>query len=170
MVYNKACSVAREIGIVEEMPRTTSHQKHRSNPPAATPKEYYSHTISIPMLDHLNSQLMERFSDTSSSHISEFLSLLPSQLYGSENFTRGNISTLFEMYKDDLPEEYAFDTEVQAWHLKWKDDSSAKDINTMPKVLAVTSKTVFPGADPEEGHRGQMTPLLGEYYISAVGT
>ena len=34
--------------------------------------------------------------------------------------------------------------EVQAWHLKWKDDSDAKDINTMPKILAVTNKTVFP--------------------------
>ena len=48
------------------------------------------------------------------------------------------------MYKDDLPEEYTSDMEVQAWHLKWKDDSNAKDINTMPKVLAVTNKTVFP--------------------------
>jgi len=68
------------------------------------------------MLDHLNSQLMERFLDTSSSHISEFLSLLPSKIYGSETFTTKNVSTVFEMYKDDLPEEYAL--EVQAWHLK----------------------------------------------------
>ena len=34
--------------------------------------------------------------------------------------------------------------EVQAWHLKWKDhDSNAKDVNTMPKVLADTNKTVY---------------------------
>ena len=66
---------------------------------------------------------MERFLDTSSSHVSEFLSLLPSKMYGSETFTTKNVSTVFEMYKDDLPEEYAFDMEVQAWHLKWKDDS-----------------------------------------------
>jgi len=87
LVYNKACNVARSIGVVEEMPCIATHQQHRSNPPATTAKEYYSHTISAPMLDHLNSQLMERFSDTSSSHISEFLSLPPSKIYGSETFT-----------------------------------------------------------------------------------
>ena len=37
------------------------------------------------------------------------------------------------MYKDDLPEEYAFDMEIQLG-----------DINTMRKVLAVTNRTVFP--------------------------
>jgi len=99
---------------------TNKQQQHRSNPPATTTKEYHSHTISVPMLDHLNSQLMERYSDTSSSYVSEFLNLLPSKIYGSET---KNVSTEFKMYKDDLPEEYAFDMEVQAWHLKWKDDS-----------------------------------------------
>ena len=34
--------------------------------------------------------------------------------------------------------------EVQAWHLKWKDDCNAKDINAMPKVLTVTNRTAFP--------------------------
>jgi len=126
------------------MPHLTSHQQHRSNPPARTTKEYYSHMISAPMLDHLISQLMERFSDTSSLHISEFLRLLPSKLFGSETLTRGNISTILEKYKDDLPEKYAFDMEVQAWHLKWKDDCNEKAINTMPKVFTVTNRTAFP--------------------------
>jgi len=66
LVYSKACNVARAVGVVEEIPYITSHQQHRSNPPATTVKEYCSHTISAPILDHLNSQLMERFSDTSS--------------------------------------------------------------------------------------------------------
>ena len=64
------------------------------------------------MLNHLNSQLMERFSDTSSPHISKFLKLFPSNLNGSEAFARESISNIFEKYKDDLPEEYAFDMEV----------------------------------------------------------
>jgi len=34
--------------------------------------------------------------------------------------------------------------EVQAWHLKWKDDSNTKDINAIPKVLSVTNRIVFP--------------------------
>ena len=47
------------IGEVEEMSRIATHQQHRSNPSATTTKEYYNHTISVSMLDHLNSQLME---------------------------------------------------------------------------------------------------------------
>jgi len=35
------------------MPRTTSHQQNRSNPPYETPKDYYYLVITAPMLDHL---------------------------------------------------------------------------------------------------------------------
>ena len=30
LVYNKACSVARDVAVQEDMPRTTSRQQHRS--------------------------------------------------------------------------------------------------------------------------------------------
>ena len=55
LVYKKACDVARDIhvGVQEDMPRTTSHQQHRSNPPYETPKDYYHLVITAPMLDHL---------------------------------------------------------------------------------------------------------------------
>ena len=39
LVYNKACSIARNIGVHEDTPRTTSHQQHRSNPSCKTPKD-----------------------------------------------------------------------------------------------------------------------------------
>ena len=77
LVYNKAYSVANDIGVQEDMPRTTSRQQHRSNP---TRKDYYRLVITAPMLDHLYSQLEERFSDTGLYHINEFLNLLPSKL------------------------------------------------------------------------------------------
>ena len=66
LVYNKACDVAKDIGVLDEdMPRTASHQQHRSNPSYDTPKGYYHLVITAPMLDHLYSQLEETFSDTS---------------------------------------------------------------------------------------------------------
>ena len=34
--------------------------------------------------------------------------------------------------------------ELQAWHLKWKQQSTAKNINTLPKALAALDKTAFP--------------------------
>ena len=34
--------------------------------------------------------------------------------------------------------------EIQAWYLKWKNNSKAKEINTLPKALAVLDKSTFP--------------------------
>jgi len=53
-VYKKACDFARDIGVQEDMPCTTSHQQHRSNPPYETPEDYYHLVITAPMLDHLH--------------------------------------------------------------------------------------------------------------------
>ena len=57
-------------------------------------------------------------------------------------FTTKNVSTVFETYRDDLPEEYAFDG-IQAWYPKTKDDFYAKDVNTMLKGLVVTNKKKY---------------------------
>ena len=118
LVYNKACSVARDVGVQEDMPRTTSRQQHRSNPSYDTPKDYYRGVITAPMLDHLSSQLEERFPDTSLCYINEFLNLLPSKLCEFDTFGREKIPTLITLYIDDLPEDYAIDMELQAWYLK----------------------------------------------------
>ena len=34
--------------------------------------------------------------------------------------------------------------EIQAWYLKWKQHSKAKEINTLPKALAALDKAAFP--------------------------
>ena len=114
LVYNKACSVARDIGVQEDMPHTTSHQQHRSNPSYDTPKGYYCCVITALMLDHLVSQLEERFSDTSLCYINEFLNLLLSKLCEFDSFGRENIPTLTTFYINDLPEDYPIDMELQA--------------------------------------------------------
>ena len=46
------------------LPRICSRQRHRSNVPADSPQEYYRRTVSVPFLDHLCSQMEERFSST----------------------------------------------------------------------------------------------------------
>ena len=96
------------------------------------------------MLDHLNSQLEERFPDTSLCYINEFLNLLPSKLCEFDTFGRENIPTLITLYIDDLPEDYAIDMVLQAWYLKWKHHSKAKEINTHPMALAALDKATFP--------------------------
>ena len=49
------------VGMEPSVPRRCSRQTHQSNVLADTPKESYCHTISIPVLDHLLSELRSRF-------------------------------------------------------------------------------------------------------------
>ena len=117
LVYNKVCGVARDIGVLQEdMPCTASHQQHRSSPPYETPKDYYRLVITTPMLDHLNSQLEERFSDTSFSYVKEFLNLIPCKVCDFDEYEREKLLTINKLYIDNLPEDYALDMELQAWH------------------------------------------------------
>ena len=46
-------SMCYNVGTVLSLPRRCGRQTHRSNTPANTPSEYYCHTMSIPLLDHL---------------------------------------------------------------------------------------------------------------------
>ena len=96
----------------EDMPRTASHQQHGSNPPYETPIDYYRLVIAAPMLDHLHSQLEERFSDNSFSYVLEFLNLIPCEVCDFEDYGREKILTINKLYIDDLPEDYALDMEL----------------------------------------------------------
>lgn len=62
-----------------QLPRISGRQHHRSNHPASSPSEYYRRTISIPLLDHLISEIDTRFSKHQQTAI-QGLDLVPSVL------------------------------------------------------------------------------------------
>ena len=59
--YRQAVSLAAGVDIEKSMPRIASSQNTRDNPPASNASEYFKHTITIPVLEHLNSGLKTRF-------------------------------------------------------------------------------------------------------------
>ena len=77
--------------------------KHRSNVPADTPSQHYNRSISIPVLDHLLSEMMSRFT---SNHQTALLglSIVPSVIVtmSVEELT-ANANKLTDFYKDNLP-------------------------------------------------------------------
>ena len=99
------------------------------------------------MLDHLYSQLNERFNDRSecSNSLKEFMALLPSEIASKEKqLTRTDIARIVNLYEDDLPSSYAIDLELQGWRLKWKGNSESAKYDTVPKALAKADKTFYP--------------------------
>ena len=66
--YGEALLLCQSVGIEESTPRVTSRQQHRQNIPFNNSSDYYKCTTTIPLLDHLISELNARF-DVNSSKI-----------------------------------------------------------------------------------------------------
>ena len=49
--------MAEKVGEEPRIPRRCARQIQRNNVPATTPSEYYRRAISIPMVDHLESEI-----------------------------------------------------------------------------------------------------------------
>jgi len=55
--YSMATTTARKANIEPSMRRVVGRQQHRSNVEAGTPKDYYKRALTIPLLDHLISEI-----------------------------------------------------------------------------------------------------------------
>ena len=95
--------MCEDTGTVPSVPRRCGRQIHRSNVPACTPCEYYCRSISIPLLDHLLSEMRSRFSSHQQKALFG-LSIVPSIMVTqtSEECTT-KVSELVDIYQDDIP-------------------------------------------------------------------
>ena len=60
--FETVSKMCNEVGTTPSMTRISDHQRHRLSIPASNPSEYFRRTITVPILDHLLSELDKRFS------------------------------------------------------------------------------------------------------------
>lgn len=135
-VYEQALMISQSIDVDESAPRVARRQQHRSNVPASNTSDYYKRTLTIPLLDHLISELNSRFDTSCSQNLLEFMQLLPSEI-------SKKVSTVGpENFNSILP----FDAELHLWQAKWSssDTKLAAELNTPAKVLPSTDKVFYP--------------------------
>ena len=60
--YHEVEELCSALGAAPSLPRRYGRQEHRNNLPADDPSTYYRRCISVPMVDHLLSELLTRFS------------------------------------------------------------------------------------------------------------
>ena len=65
--------MAQCVGIEESAPRLAGRQQHSSNVQAENCSDYYRLNLTIPLLDHLNSELNVHFDGTASQNVTEFM-------------------------------------------------------------------------------------------------
>ena len=68
-MYQQALVLSDSISVVEVAPRHVSRQQHRQNIPSDNVSDYYKRNLTIPLLDHLNNELDNRFGTSCSQNL-----------------------------------------------------------------------------------------------------
>ena len=91
------------VHVVPSLPQLCGRQRHCANVPAQSPSDYFSRTISIPVMDHLLSQMERRFDHHQKTALQCFY-LVPSILVGKtlEEVTP-TVQQLGDLYSRNLP-------------------------------------------------------------------
>lgn len=112
-VYNVAVDMAASIAVAPHLHRVAARQQHRPNAPAASPRDYYIINLGVPFLDHIMSQLDERFSGITVK-ATQLLGLVPSVIQQMQ-VTEQNLRDVLDLYQDDLPSPQLFPAEFRRW-------------------------------------------------------
>lgn len=105
------------------LPRRCGRQQHRSNMPGDTPSAYYRRQVSIPLLDHMLTEIDRRFGPHQKVAL-QGLCLVPSvMLTMSAEDAKTKAASLAEMYREDLSGDVQ--AEVHCWRVKWQQQSDS---------------------------------------------
>ena len=121
----------------------------RNNVPVTTPSEYYKRAISIPMLDHLESEINSHFTELQST-AAKGMSIVPVTLCvattaASVKELDKNIGQLVTNYMADLEDDRDLvKEEIHQWKIDWQDVAKKDRPNTAASALKACEKRHFP--------------------------
>ena len=131
----------KQTGIEPSMPRFVGQQQHRSNVEAGTPKDYYKRALTIPLLDHLISEIDTYFDPNNDAVMSSLLCQLPALLLSQE---KNPVQSAFQYYADDLPSPQVFDVELFCWQRKWLNTDQDHLPSSAAQALEECNHKIFP--------------------------
>ena len=140
--YEEAFKLAKEVEVQEGKKRTVGRQTTRSNPPSQSFTEHYKLTITIPLLDHLQTSLNARF-DLDSVNVYKGLSIVPAKMMSlSEKGIdwKEQFKTASTFYYDDLPNPLALDAELRQWFIYWDTHNGPLPDNVITTLKCVSFK------------------------------
>ena len=145
--FQKVEKMCSDIDVEPCLPRRCGRQTHRSNVPADTPSEYYCRTVSIPLLDHLLSEMDSRFSSHQQTALFG-LSVVPSIMLSlSREECTTKLTQFAEMYQNDLPSPDCIESELHCWLIKWQQqvrEHGQASLPTTPTQTLRHATTVYP--------------------------
>ena len=123
MWYEEAVGLANKFKIAVKTPRITKRQILRDNHPSNSTSEYYRHSLTIPLLDHVYGDLTTRFSQDSLVSYTG-LYLIPSKIVSlnnqsSEKSLKDLLFPFLQFYEDDFPSVNLIGPEIELWERYW---------------------------------------------------
>ena len=138
--FSESTVMAEKVGEEPRIPRRCARQIQRNNVPATTPSGYYKLAISIPMLDHLESEINSRFTELQST-AAKGMSIVPATLCvtttaASVKELDKNIDRLVTNYMADLEDDRdLLKEEIHQWKIEWQDAAEKGRPNTAASAL-----------------------------------
>ena len=113
-------------------------QIYFQNPKVESNSDYFRVTVTVPLLDHLMSDLEMRFPGN---EITAYrgLHIIPYVMLATPNTWRKEFLVFANFYSEDLPSFYCLDSELDLWFIHWQNLSATTDF---PNSLAATVKMV----------------------------
>ena len=149
--FSESTVMAEKVGEEPRIPGRCVRQIQRNNVPATTPSEYYKRAISIPMLDHLESEINARFTELQSTE-AKGMSIVPATLCvtttaASVKELDKNIDRLVINYMADLEDDRDLvEEEIHQWKIEWQDvaEKDRPNMYTAASALKACDKRRFP--------------------------
>ena len=135
--------MTNKVSINEAKPRTAAFQKNRNNVPSESVSDYFKNVVTIPLLNHLLTQLNVRF-DSASVMVYGGLVIVPVKmlsLYHKNIDWRQKFRPFAEFYRSDLPCYKALEAELDLWEAYWLNDTSCHPDNISSTVNSIDFKS-----------------------------
>lgn len=139
-VYTQAERMAAAVDVEPCKPRSCARQRHRTNIATESIEEWYRINAAIPFLDHIMTELDERFSVLAETS-SQLLQLVPSILCSVEN---AELSSVTQLYAQDLPSPELLQQELSRWKHMHVSKAASDRATTCAKALKECDKLLFP--------------------------
>lgn len=139
-IYKTSSLMLEKVGEEIRIPRIVARSVHRGNIASDSPEEHFKKNLYLPFLDHVRTQLKERF-QKHKSLITAIQKIIPAY---SSDATVEELRMCVEFYKAILPEHSTFEAEFSIWKNKWmKVDSKSRPVNVLD-AFAACDEQFFP--------------------------
>ena len=133
-------SLAEKFEVSVSKPRQVARSVFRSSVDSDSASDYYKKSVTIPLLDHLITELDSRFTTSSTCELNGHY-LIPSNHEGA---WKARVCELIDAIEDDLPHPPSAVAEIGDWEAKRKCLSLSEKPTDLLSTLKATDRVLFP--------------------------